>query len=157
LSTVYSAAIFGTVVKNRYDGIYTIGGEDDPVASTMVDVTTPAFEGLYPKTISLRTVDGNTVDYYDEDYHLEGHIFFTGTGASYVEGFLARITFDPADGTATVADVLSVVNALGQGNNNRSGKLDPAQTIAPVMRFEDDAVTPFLDPRFENPVDGETP
>lgn len=136
LSTVYSAAIFGTVVKNRYDGIYT-------VTSDMVDVTNAAFVEITPKTVSLRTVDGNTVDYYDEDYHLAGHIFFTGTGASYYGGFVARIGFDPADNGATTADVLSLVNALGQGNNNRSGKLDPAQAPSPTMTFEADAVTPI--------------
>lgn len=131
LSTVYSAAIFGTVVKNRYDGIYSVDG-------SMVDVTTPEFEGLYPKTVSLRTVDGSTVDYYDEDYHLAGHIFFTGTGASYFGGFVARISFDNATG-----EVVSVVNSLGQGNNNRAGKLDPAQPETPKMTFEADNVTPI--------------
>lgn len=138
LSTVYSAAIFGVVVKNRYDGIYTI-----EEGSTMVDVTNASFSGIYEKTISLRTVDANTVDYYDEDYALSGHIFYTGTGASYYGGFVARIAFDPADASSTTAHVLSLVNALGQGNNNRSGKLDPAQDPAPVMTFEADAVTPI--------------
>lgn len=136
LSSVYSAAIFGTVVKNRYDGLYTVEG-------SMVDVTNAAFTGIYPKNVSLRTVDGNTVDYYDEDYGLAGHIFFTGTGASYYGGFIARIGFDPADATATTADILSVVNALGQGNNNRLAKLDPAQNPTPTMTFEADAVTPI--------------
>lgn len=132
LSAVYSVGIFGVVVKNRYDGLYTI--ED----GSMVDVTNAAFVGLYPKNVSLRTVDGSTVDYYDEDYHLAGHIFFTGTGASYYGGFLARIQFDNATG-----NVVSVVNALGQGNNNRSGKLDPAQPGTPHMTFEADNLTPI--------------
>ena len=136
LSAVYSAAIFAVVVKNRYDGVYTVTG-------TFQDVTNGAFSGIYPKTVSLRTVDGNTVDYYDEVYALSGHIFYTGTGASYYGGFVARIAFDPADGAATTADVLSVVNALGQGNNNRLGKLDPAQSPTPTMTFEADAVTPI--------------
>jgi hypothetical protein len=133
LSSVYSAAIFGVVVKNRYDGIYT-------VESDMFDSFNAAFVELTPKTVSLRTVDGSTVDYYDEDYHLAGHIFFTGTGASYYGSFLARFTFDNATG-----EVLSVVNAFGQGAGSlvRSGKLDPTQPATPSMTFEADGVTPI--------------
>lgn len=134
LSSVYSTALFAVVVKNKYDGIYTIG------TGSMVDVTNGAFSGIYPKVISLRTIDAVTVNYYDEDYHLDGHIFFTGTGASYYGGFKAQFKFD---GLAAASNaVVSVVNGFGQGNNNRFGKLDPAQTPAPAMTFEADLTTP---------------
>lgn len=137
LSAHFSVAILATVVKNKYDGVYTVSvPEGYTNAQGMVDVTNAAFSGVYPKTVELRTVNGNTVNYYDQEYSLQGHIFNTGDGASYWGGFAAQFQFDESN------QVISVVNALGQGNNNRSGKLDAAQPSAPVMEFEADGVTP---------------
>ena len=129
LSAHYSVAILATVVKNKYDGVYTIE------TGSMVDVTNANFTGIYPKTVELHTVDGNTVNYYDQDYALAGHIFHTGTGASYYGGFLAQFSFDDSN------TVTSVVNAFGQGNNNREAKLNPTAPPA-VMEFEADGITP---------------
>ncbi len=127
VSAHFSVAILATVVKNKYDGVYEIE------EGSMVDVTNPAFTGLYPKTVELRTVNGNTVSYYDRGEILAGHIFDAGGGASYYGGFLAQFTFDETN------TVVSVVNAFGQGNNNRSGKLDPDPAApVPVMTFNDD-------------------
>lgn len=116
ISSNFGTALFATVVKNRYDGNYTIAAE----TASMVDYTTADFVGRYPKNVQFLTVDGSTVDFYDVDYDLKGHIFTnlaTG-GASYYGGFAARIFFDNATG-----NVIKVENALGQGNNNRSGRL----------------------------------
>ncbi len=131
ISKNFSVAILATVVKNKYDGIYAVEG-------SMVDVTNADFTGYYPKEIALQTVNGNTVKYYDHGEDLDGHIFSTGDGASYFGGFLAQFQFNDAN------QVVSVVNAMGQGNNNRSGKLDPAQDPPPVMEFEDDGTPKSL-------------
>lgn len=140
ISAHYSVAILATVVKNKYDGIYTVEG-------SMIDVTNPAFTGLYPKTVELRTVDGTTVNYYDRGEHLAGHIFINGAtgGATYWGGFLAQFKFDGIDapaGDGVTNQIVAVVNALGQGNNNRSGKLDPAAEAKHVFTFEADGLTP---------------
>lgn len=134
ISTNYGTALFGTVVKNRYDGVYTISEE----TASFLDVTNAAFTGIYPKTVSLRTVNGNTVDYYDEIYDTKFHIFSNAGAATYYGGFVARIIFDNATGNVT-----DVQNGYGQGNNNRSGKLDPAQPTTPKMTFQGDGVTPI--------------
>jgi hypothetical protein len=129
ISQNWGAAIFGTVVKNKYDGEYTATG-------TMLETTNPNFVGYYPKySIYLTTVNGNTNNYLDNEYGLQGHLFWTGTGLSYWGGFSAQFQFDDATG-----DVVSVVNAYGQGNNNRVGNLDP--TGVNKVTFEADGVTP---------------
>lgn len=135
ISAHFSVAILATVVKNKYDGIYTVEG-------SMVDVTNPAFEGIYPKTVELRTVDGVTVNYFDRGENLAGHVFLnTATGGgTYWGGFIAQFKFDGAAGASN--EIISVVNALGQGNNNRSAKLDPAAGALHTFTFEDDGVTP---------------
>jgi hypothetical protein len=135
ISEHYSVAILATVVKNKYDGIYTVEG-------SMIDVTNADFVGIYPKTVELRTVDGTTVNYYDRGEALAGHLFLnkaTG-GGTYWGGFLAQFKFDGVAGATN--EIVSVVNALGQGNNNRSGKLDPAAGAKHVFTFEADGVTP---------------
>ncbi|GIL23532.1 MAG: hypothetical protein BroJett042_20450 [Bacteroidota bacterium] len=140
LSKKYSAGILVTVVKNKYDGIYHVESAAETASGGMVDVTNAAFTGVYPKTIELVTVDGNTVNYYDHDYDLQGTIFHTGTGLSYYGGFSPQFKFD-----ASTDVVSAVVNAFGQGNNNRSGKLDPAQTTTPVMTFKSDGTPDRLE------------
>jgi hypothetical protein len=163
LSAHFSVAILVTVVKNKYDGVYTVTPyQGIPVNQAMDDVTNAAFVGIYPKEVEFRTVNGNTVNYYDVDYDVQGHIFYTGTGASYYGGFAAQFQFDDVTNTVT-----SVVSAFGQGNNNRLAKLDPGPgnidrdgdgvfednadplldevgvpAPAPVMTFEADGVTP---------------
>jgi hypothetical protein len=139
LSRHWSVAILATVVKNKYDGVFTVTPYGNlSAADGMDDVTTAAFYGIYPKTIELRTVNGNTVNYFDQEYNLQGHIFSNAGAATYFGGFAAQFAFD-----VTTNQVTSVVNAFGQTNNNRSGKLnlDPAAP-APVMTFEADGVTP---------------
>jgi hypothetical protein len=129
ISGNFSTAIYAVGAKNRYDGIYRI-----ETGSTMVDVTNGAFTGIYPKTVELRTVDATSVNYYDLDYALAGHVFNTGGGASYYGGFLAKFFFDDN------GNVVNVTNNFGQGNNNRSGKLDP--TGINKMTFAADGQTP---------------
>lgn len=127
ISKNFGTAIFSIGGKNRYDGVYEVTG-------TMVDATTPGFTGVYPKVVELRTVDVNTVNYYDVDYALAGHIFNTGTGASYYGSFIAQFSFDDAD------NVESVINAAGQpAANGRSGRLADGVN---KFTFEADGVTP---------------
>lgn len=130
ISQSWGAVIFATVVKNKYDGEYKID------EGSMLETTNPAFVGYYPKnSIYLQTVNGNTVNYFDNEFGLQGHIFWTGTGLSYWGGFSAQFQIDDATG-----DVISVVNAFGQGNNNRTGFLDA--TGVNKFTFEADGVTP---------------
>ncbi|MBX2901785.1 MAG: DUF1735 domain-containing protein [Cyclobacteriaceae bacterium] len=140
LSAHYSVAILATVVKNKYDGIYrVVQSAGLTAAQGMVDVTNAAFVGTYPKSIELRTVNGNTVNYYDHDFDLQGHVFSTGTGLSYYGGFAAQFIFNESD------QVTDVVNAFGQGNNNRSAKLNTAQPSPPIMTFEADGTPKTLE------------
>lgn len=132
ISQNWGTAIFGTVVKNRYDGEYKI------LTGSMLETTNPNFVGYYPKnSIYLQTVNGNTVNYYDNEYGQQGHLFWTGTGLSYWGGFAAQLQFDNATGNVT-----SVVNAFGQGNNNREGYLDTSAGAINKITFEADGVTP---------------
>lgn len=133
ISSNFGTALFATVVKNRYDGVYTIAAE----TASFQDVNLPLATGIYPKTIEFRTINGNTVEYFDKGENLKGHIWSNSGTGTYYGGFIARITFDDATGNVT-----SVVNGFGQGNNNRSGKLDPAQSPVAKMTFEADGVTP---------------
>jgi hypothetical protein len=135
LSGNHATAIFSVGAKNKYDGLYSVTG-------TMVDANNAAFTGYYPKEISLVTIDGNTVEYYDEGFHLNGHIFSTGTSLSYYGSFLAQFNFDAQD------NVESVVNAYGQtaGGNQRGGIL-----ITPAvnkMTFEADGTPKTLEVKY---------
>lgn len=134
LSRHYSVAILATVVKNKYDGIYSVEPPDGFAGLTH---TNPNFSGLYPKTIELRTVNGNTVVYYDHDYDFAFHLFLNGATLTYFGNYRAQFQFNE-----TTNQVTSMVNALGQGTGNRFGKLDPSQPSPPVMTFEADGVTP---------------
>jgi hypothetical protein len=137
LSKHYSVAILATVVKNKYDGIYSVVQSAGLTpAQGMTDVVNPALVGVYPKSVELRTVNGTTVNYYDHDFDLQGHVISTGTGLSFYGGFGAQFQFNESN------QVVAVVNAFGQGNNNRAAKLNPAQPSAPILTFEADGVTP---------------
>ncbi|WP_205501903.1 DUF1735 domain-containing protein [Rufibacter psychrotolerans] len=103
----FGRAIFAIGAKNAYDGVYTVEG-------TMVDRTNPAFVGYYPKTIELRTLDVNTNEYYDIDFDIDGHIFDTGSGASYYGNFQAVFNFDNSNTTDLTDPVASVINNYGQ-------------------------------------------
>lgn len=79
--------------KNVFDGKYSVTG-------TFVDLTSPAFSGDYPKTVSLVTQGLSTDAYFDGDLGGFGYVFYTGTGYSYFGNWAPVFTFD-ADGNVT--------------------------------------------------------
>jgi hypothetical protein len=138
ISKNFGAALFGTVVKNKFDGEYEILAGD----GSMVETTNPNFVGYYPKnSIYLSTVNGNTVNYSDNEYGAD-HIFYTGTGLSQWGGFGAQFAFSLTDvdegGGTTSNAVTSVVNKYGQGNNNRRALLDVSGGAVNKMFFNAD-------------------
>jgi hypothetical protein len=135
LSQHYSVAILAPVVKNKYDGIYTV---TPPVGEVGLIHTNPAFTGLYPKTIELRTVNGNTNVYYDRGEDFAFHLFMNGTTLTYFGNFRIQFVMD-----TETDQVVNATNSLGQGTGNRHGKLNPAQPSTPQFTFEDDGVTPI--------------
>lgn len=103
-------------VKNKYDGVYTVTG-------SYQDLNFPAYSGYYPKEIELRTVNANTVLYFDDhDLGDAGYVFNTGAALSSYGNWAPQFVFD------TNTDIVSAVtNYYGQGTNSslRSGKIDP--------------------------------
>jgi hypothetical protein len=111
ISKNFGAALFATVVKNKFDGVYAVDG-------TMFDAL-GAFTGFYPTTVELRTIDGVTCSRFDTELGSPLHgIIQNGTGALFVFGnFSIQFTFD-VDG-----NVVNAVNNQPPGGNNRFGKL----------------------------------
>jgi hypothetical protein len=110
ISKNFGAALFGTVVKNKFDGVYAVDG-------TMVDALGGFSGGYYPTTVELITVDGVTCNRYDTDLGSNLHgIIQVGTGSLFVFGtFSVQFEFDN-DG--------NVVDARnGVASATRSGKL----------------------------------
>lgn len=106
-------ALYAIGVKNKYDGHYQVTG-------TMVDLTNGSLTGNYPMDVYLITAGPNTVYMYDNAVNGPAHSILSGGSLSYYGGFAPQFTFDAND-NITVVD-----NAYGQGNNNRSGQLDPS-------------------------------
>lgn len=111
ISKNFGAALFGTVVKNKFDGVYDVTG-------TMTDAL-GAFTGYYPTVVQLITIDGVTNSRYDTQLGSNLHgIIQNGTGDLFVFGnFSIQFTFDN-DG-----NVIDAVNNQPPGGNNRYGKL----------------------------------
>ena len=87
----------------------------------MNDTRSSTLTGAYPlDNIELVTTGPNTVEYYDADYGISGHIIRTGTGGlSYYGSFVPVFEFN------STGKVISVVNGFGQpASNGRSGRLD---------------------------------
>lgn len=110
-----SSGVVSILIKNKYDGKYTVDG-------SLVDMVNPALsstpDGPYPFDVELHTTGANSVKMWVKgigDGHLIG-------GNSYYGSFTPNFTIDPATGKIT-----SVTNAYGQpSGNGRSAELDPA-------------------------------
>jgi len=105
------------LVKNKYDGRYTIDG-------TFSDASNSAFVSAYPLLWELVTTGPSQCvvrDYDDFATPTPAYLFWTGTGYSYYGSFGLIINFDAND------NVSSVVNYYGQpSGNGRSANLDPS-------------------------------
>lgn len=92
----YKMLIIG--VKNAYDGIYTLTGVFVDASNLRV--------GRYPKNVSLETVDGNTVLFYDLDNKTNAWYYTNPTtGNPAWGGWGIQMTFDP-----TTKKVVSLVD-----------------------------------------------
>lgn len=115
VSANYGTGIFAIVAKNKYDGVYTVTG-------SFQDLSFPAYTGIYPKNIELRTTGASSVVVYNKDRSAFFYYFNTGSATSSYANFDPIFTFD--DATSKVTDV---TNYYGQGTANssvRSGVLD---------------------------------
>jgi Domain of unknown function (DUF1735) len=113
-------------IKNKWDGVYIASG-------TMVDVTNPAFTGLYDDPgaygvnveYALTTVNATQCAVVSNVYQAGtvANPFWTGTTWSYYGSFGLVVTFDLATDKITAA-----TNYYGQqsGGNKRSADLDPS-------------------------------
>lgn len=117
LATNLNSVVFLFSLKNIYDGHYTITAD----SSSMVDMTNSALTGKYPLDVDLVTEGKTSVALYDISLGGYYHSILNGPSTSYYGGFGVLFNFDPGGSGA----VTSVVNFYGQGNNNRSGQLDP--------------------------------
>lgn len=129
ISGNYGSIVVGVTAKNKYDGVYKLTG-------TMRDVVNSTLTGAYPlDNIWLVTTGPNSVEFYDNDYGVRGHIIRTATGgASYYGSFTPLFTFDAAGA------VTSVVNGYGQpAPNGRAGRID----VTGINKF--DAATKTLE------------
>jgi hypothetical protein len=108
------------ILQSVYEGEYVNNGSFD-------DVTNSSLNGqIYPENIDLLTNTASSVYFYDLTYNIgEGHPI--DGGSSYYGGFDPEFNFD-----LTTGKITSVVNAYGQGNNNRNGELDPSGVNAAI-------------------------
>jgi hypothetical protein len=114
----YGTILVKTVVKNKFDGNFTV-----TATSPMVDLTASSLTGYYPLNSDLVTTGEFSVKMYCYTYlqGLEGHPIKSGTSNSYYGNFAPVFNMD-ANG-----NVISVTNFYGQGTNSsgRSARLDP--------------------------------
>lgn len=113
ISGNYKSVIFAILVKNKYDGIYTVTG-------TMVDKTSAALTGDYPHTYYLQTQGATADALFDPKSSNYQHTILSSGSLSSYGSFAPVFNFD-ANG-----NVVSVINYYGQpAGNTRSAKLDP--------------------------------
>jgi hypothetical protein len=113
ISGNFETAIYSVGAKNKYDGIYEVTGE-------FMDLTRPAFVGIYPYEAELRTITGSTFQRWDHYYGGQSYYFNTGSGISRFGSYSPIFQMD-AD-----KNVISVINAYGQpAGNSRYAELDP--------------------------------
>ena len=109
-------SLVAVVVKNRFDGKYTVNG-------TMVDNVNSTLTGYYPWKASLVTNGALQNVLQDEEGYFADpkiHIIKSGTAVSGYGTFAVTFNFDASN------NVVSVINLFGQpAGNTRSAQLDP--------------------------------
>ncbi|MEB2783905.1 DUF1735 domain-containing protein [Algoriphagus persicinus] len=129
ISGNFETAIYAVGAKNKYDGVYQVTGE-------FTDVTRPAFVGLYPYNVELRTITSTTVGRWDSEFlGGYGYVFNTGAGLSYFGSYAAVFAFDDAN------NVTAVTNYYGQpAANTRYAEIDPTG-VNKYTTFSEDGKT----------------
>jgi len=74
ISGNFQTILVNIVVKNQYDGVYDVDGQ-------CIDAN-GLYKGDYPRSISLITVNANTVVFYDNDYEYSDYIVINNAGTS---------------------------------------------------------------------------
>ncbi len=122
LTSNRNSVLLCMVIKNKYDGIYTVTG-------TMVDHVNALLTGNYPCTFQLRTSGANQCYVYDmtpgivDIYHS-----IRNNGSLSLYGLFGLVVDFNPDGSGNIVDV---VNYYGQpASNTRSAELDPSGTNA---------------------------
>jgi hypothetical protein len=116
ISATASEALYGIIIKNKYDGHYEVTG-------TMVDAANAALTGDYPFECDLETIGPNAVIMYNYKGNFVGyyHPILSGAASSAYGAFVPVFIFDVSD------NVSAVENGYGQpSSNGRSGQLDPS-------------------------------
>lgn len=109
------------LVKNKYDGKYTVTANSD-----MIDIVVPTLTGWYPFTYELETSGENscTCLLTDPGYFTYYHPITSGGSPSAYGSFGIEIFFDPATGNVT-----GLKNPWGSpAPNTRDILLDDSQT-----------------------------
>lgn len=120
--------------RNSWDGIYKVSG-------SLVDYTTAAFAGYYPKDIHLITTGAWTCDRYDAWDESFWYIFDAGGGSlSYFGNFSPYFKFDASNNVAAVINAIN--DALPRGRKavlytgaGAINKFDPVTKTLDVMFY----------------------
>ncbi len=116
ISGNFSNVVSLVLVKNIYDGIYSMTGN-------LVDATVPAISGFYPEEIQLITTGSNSVAMFYPVYADYYHPISSAGSLSVYGLFSPEFIFDPSGN----GKVNEVVNFYGQpASNGRSGVIDPS-------------------------------
>ena len=84
----YKTIIYSILVKNKYDGKYTVTG-------TLTDATTATITGAYPNNVELITQGASSDAYFDTDISNYAHQINTSNGPSSYGYYAPVFTFDP--------------------------------------------------------------
>jgi hypothetical protein len=116
IATNLNFALLALTLQSVYEGEYTnTGSFTDVTNANLTDA------GIYPEDIDLLTASAYVVDFYDLSFGVGyGHPISSSGTISYYGGFVPEFDFDPS----LNGKIDAMVNGYGQGNNNRSGKLD---------------------------------
>jgi Domain of unknown function (DUF1735). len=118
ISGNYAEGVYAVSIKNKYDGVYEVTG-------TYQDYVNAAFTGIYPQTVNLVTITGNTseVNYTTfNNGNTPYYYYFNAAGAySYFGNWSPLFTLDSETNKVT-----AVTNYYGQGTNSsgRYGEID---------------------------------
>jgi hypothetical protein len=108
------SGVVAMLIKNKYDGKYTVDG-------TLVDLAAPDLsstpDGPYPFEVELHTTGAASVKMYVKG---EGYLHLIGGNSAYGE-FSPQFNFD-----LTTNKIISVTNGEPSPNRKRSGEIDPS-------------------------------
>ncbi len=111
-------ALYQFIIKNKYDGKYTVDG-------TMVDYANAGLTGLYPLTFELITNGANQVIVSDQLLGFPGHPILSAGSTSYYGSFGLILDFDDTGKITAIKNYYGSAPDYVSGNG-RSAELDPS-------------------------------